>query len=195
MQLSGKQDVFSLHPVLARFVVAATRRPLPGCLHRPLLSELAGYVPLQIQGRDKRAGSAPGDSITLLGPLLPLLSWSSPHQPPVGLPLLPLPLSEGQLERMLSAELLRHAMLSPLGPVPEWVRQILNEVLAPATRRQLFGHDSKLSQQQLAAWLGLSRAQLAHQARLLSAEQVADTWRAPPSEPAIFQEWARERTD
>lgn len=195
MQFSGKQDVFTHHPVLARFVVAATRRPLPGCLHRPPLSELAGYVPLQIQVREKRAGSGPGDPVTLLGPLLPLLSWPSPHQPPVGLPLLPLPLSEGQLERMLSAELLRHAMLSPLGPVPEWVRQTLNHALDPATRLPLFGTESKLSQQQFADWFGLSRAQLAHQARLLSAEQVADTWRAPPSEPATFQEWARERTD
>ena len=117
-----------------------------------------------------------------------MLCWPETHQLPTDLPLTFLRVSDGQLEALLCAELLRHAQLSPLGPVPEWVRQILNDALDPLARKRLFGHSKKLSQEQFAQWLGLSRGQLAHQSRRLSPPEVV-ALPQPASEPAFFKEW------
>ncbi|MNG98286.1 hypothetical protein D3C79_574230 [compost metagenome] len=150
---------------------------------------------LTIEQRIKRTDSASGFQITLLGPLLPLLYWPAPRQPPTGLPMMQIALPDELLERELSAELLRHAKLSPLGPVPEWARQILNDALTPAARSRLFGRSSKLSQQQFASWFGLSRAQLAHQAIQLVPTQAMAESQANSREPEIFQEWQAEHPD
>ncbi|WP_421312275.1 hypothetical protein [Aeromonas veronii] len=94
---------------------------------------------------------------------------------------------------MLCAELLRYMQLSPDGTVPEWGRRVLNQALDQAARQRLFGQTSKLSQQDVADWLGLSRAQLAHQARHLTQGRVHRE--DPVAEPAFFSQWQAAQCD
>lgn len=194
MHLSGKHDSFSLHPVLTRFVEAATPLPINDDLLRPSpLTAVAARAMFTIGQRIKRADQ-PGHQITLLFPLLPILWWPAADRPPTGLPLSLMSVTDDELEGLLCAELLRHAQLSPLGPVPEWVRQILNEVLTPAARQRLFDQSKKISQTQFGQWLGLSRGQLAHQSQRL-AQADALLLDTSVAEPAFYQEWFNEQPD
>ena len=192
MDFSTRDDLFTLHPMLARFATSATSYPLHDALRRPSpLTLIASQTPLLVSARCKRSDQR-GHQNTLLGPLLPLLWWPAFNTPPAGLPLTQVTLTDEALEAMLCAELLRYMQLSPDGTVPEWGRRVLNQALDQAARQRLFGQTSKLSQQDVADWLGLSRAQLAHQARLLTQPGSE----APEGEPAFFSQWqAAQRHD
>lgn len=191
MHLSTPNDLFTLHPVLSRFATLATTSPLHDALHRPSpLTRIASQTPLLVSERCKRPDQR-GHQITLLGPLLPLLWWPALNTPPAGLPLTQVTLTDEALEAMLCAELLRYMQLSPDGTVPEWGRRVLNQALDQAARQRLFGQTSKLSQQDVADWLGLSRAQLAHQARHLTQPPSP----APLAEPAFFSQWQAAQRD
>lgn len=188
MLLSGRHHHFVLHPTLARFVEQARHLGLPaGLAPTGPLGPLADYGILTILPRD--TSSAPGHEVplTLLGPLLPILGWPQPLLPPAGLPMQSLSLSVPELERALCAELLRQLQWAPTGPLAEWTRRLFNAALDPAGRQRLFGQSKRLSQRQFALWLGVSREQLARQARQLAQPDAAVV--APVSEPNYYQEW------
>jgi len=190
MLLSGKQHHFVLHPTLDRFVEQARHLGLPaGLAPSGPLSTLADVTILTILPRNKPSAAGQEAPLTLLGPLLPILCWPQRLSPPVGLPMQSLALSTPELERLLCAELLRQVQLAPAGPLPEWTRQLFNSALDPAARQRLFGQTKRLSQDRFAQWLGLSREQLAHQARLLALPDAAAATAVGVSEPHYYQEW------
>ncbi|MGU5642317.1 hypothetical protein [Aeromonas caviae] len=187
MLLSGNQH-FVLHPTLARFVEQARRIGLPaGLAPSGPLGSLADYCILTILPRSKPSAAGQEAPLTLLGPLLPILAWPQPLSPPVGLPMQSLALSTPELERLLCAELLRQLPLAPTGPLPEWTRRLFNAALDPAGRQRLFGQTKRLSQHRYGQWLGMSREQLAHQARLLA--QPDSPTPVSVSDPNYYQEW------